>query len=136
MRKIPKWVMGLVALLAVLAGMYVFMQPKSLVMEIKNESDYQEVLAEEVAYVYFGRDTCKYCRAFEPLMNQAIRETGATVYKYDTDDHQNDGDFQTILDVNEVTTVPKLVRLEKGVRNGFVDHTHTQEQITAFLTEE
>lgn len=121
--------------LLVLSGLYIFMQPKSFVAEVRNKTGYDAVMDEEVAYLYFGRDTCPYCREFEPLMNEAIQETGTKVYKYDTDDHKNDGDFQDILDASEVKTVPKLVRLEKGVVTDYVDHTHTQAQITTLLTE-
>jgi len=135
MKKMPKWVLGLIGTLVVLIGLYFFTQPQSYVAEVKDAGSYEAVMTEEVAYLYFGRDTCSYCREFEPLMNEAIQETGTKVYKYDTDKHKNDGDFQDILDANEVKTVPKLVRLEKGVVTDYVDYTHTQAQITALLTE-
>ncbi|MGP6140326.1 MULTISPECIES: thioredoxin family protein [unclassified Jeotgalibaca] len=130
-----KLLLILVGLFLVLSGLYIFMQPQSFVAEVRVKADYEAVMTEDVAYLYFGRDTCSYCREFEPLMNEAIQETGTKVYKYDTDKHKNDGDFQDILDANEVKTVPKLVRLEKGVVTDYVDHTHTQAQITALLTE-
>lgn len=130
MRKILFILMGL---LVVLGGLYFFMKPQSYVVEIKDEASYKAVMAEDVAYLYFGRDTCPYCRKFEPLMNQAIEETEAKVYKYDTDKHKKDSDFQEIIDANEVETVPKLVRLEKGVITDFVDHTHSQYEITRLL---
>lgn len=130
-----KLLLILVGLFLVLSGLYIFMQPQSFVAEVRVKADYEAVMTEDVAYLYFGRDTCSYCREFEPLMNEAIQETGTKVYKYDTDKHKNDGDFQDILDANEVKTVPKLVRLEKGVVTDYVDYTHTQAQITALLTE-
>ena len=128
-----KIIMILAGLVVLLGGIYVFTRPKSYVTEVKDETAYEAVMAEEVAYLYFGRDTCQYCRKFEPLMNEAIQETGTEVYKYDTDKHKNDKNFQDIIAANEVVTVPKLVRLEKGIITDFVDHTHTQADITALL---
>ncbi len=46
-----------------------------MLRKVKDEAAYEAVMAEEVAYLYFGRDTCQYCRKFEPLMNEAIQET-------------------------------------------------------------
>lgn len=128
-----KMVMILISLVVLLCGLYFFMRPPSYVIEVKNVAAYETVMASDVAYLYFGRDTCKYCRKFEPLMNNAIEETGTDVHKYDTDTHKNDQNFQDIIAENEVETVPKLIRLEKGIITDFVDHTHSQEEITAFL---
>ena len=65
----------------------------------------------------------------------AIAETDAIVYHYDTDEHNADEDIQDILDVHEVVTLPKLVKLEKGEVVGYVDHTDSQATITALLAE-
>lgn len=128
-----KLVVVLLGLVVLLASLYVFTRPKSYVIEVKDETAYEAVMVTDVAYLYFGRDTCLYCREFEPLMNAVIQETGAKVYKYDTDTHKNDQNFQAIITANEVETVPKLVRLERGVVTDFVDHTHSKAEITALL---
>lgn len=101
---------------------------------VDDTDDYGEVMEQDIAYLYFGRETCKYCKAFEPLLENGINDTNATVYYYDTDEHNGTEDFQDILDEYEVMTVPKLVKLEKGEVVDFVDHTDSQESITTLLT--
>lgn len=132
MKRYLKWLLPLVALM-VLFGLTTA-SGKSY-QNIYEPEEYAEVMEQDTAYIYFGRDTCKYCRAFEPLLEVSIAETGAIVYHYDTDDHNADEDFQDILDAHEVVTVPKLVKLEKGEVVGYVDHTDSQATITALLAE-
>ena len=81
---------------------------------IYEPGEYAEVMDQDSAYIYFGRDTSVDCRAFEPLLEVAIAETDAIVYHYDTDEHNADEDIQDILDAHEVVTLPKLLKLEKG----------------------
>lgn len=133
MKKYWKWLVGATILLLLVAGLTLG-SADSAYAEITSEADYQEVLAQDEAYLYFGRDSCPYCRAFEPLLKQAMADTGATVYHYDTDARKNERNFQDILDTHEVKTVPKLVHLQRGKVVGFVDHTHSQEEITALLS--
>lgn len=128
-----KWVIsGLVGLLVVLGFGYFFVSQEPYTL-VKDEADYQAVMAEDTAYLYFGRDNCPYCQEFQPLLDEAITETGTEVYHYDTDDHAGEDDFQTILDTNEVVTVPKLVKLEGGEVVDSVDHTHSQKEIKELL---
>lgn len=135
MRKYWKWVAA--AGVVLLVGLGLTMGTgNTAYAEIKSEADYESVLAEEEAYLYFGRDSCPYCRAFQPLLEEAMSETGTKVYYYDTDARKQDDRFQDILDTNEVKTVPKLVRLQEGEVVDFVDHTHSQEEVTALLSGE
>jgi len=131
-----KYLMWLLPLAAVLVLFGLTTASGSVYQAVDSPGEYADVMDEEVAYLYFGRDTCKYCRDFEPLLEEAISETDAVVYHYDTDEHSGDDDFQDTLDTHEVVTVPKLVKLEKGVVVDYVDHTDSQAAITALLGEE
>ncbi len=133
MKKYLKWLLPLAALL-VLFGLTT--ASGSSYRSVSDAQTYADVMEQDVAYLYFGRDTCKYCRAFEPLLEEAISETDAVVYHYDTDEHSGDDDFQDVLDVHEVVTVPKLVKLEKGMVVDYVDHTDSLAAITALLGDE
>jgi len=103
---------------------------------VDHEEEYAEVMAQDTAYLYFGSDTCKYCRAFQTLLHEARKETDAIVYLYDTDELADDVDFQDVLDENEVVPVPKLVKLKKGESVDCVDHTYSQAAIIALLNAE
>jgi predicted bacteriocin transport accessory protein len=133
MKKYLKWLLPL-AVLLVLFGLTT--ASGSSYRSVSDAETYADVMDQDVAYLYFGRDTCKYCRAFEPLLEAAMTETDAVVYHYDTDEHNGDADFQDILDAHEVVTVPKLVKIEKGAVVDYVDHTDSQEAITALLGNE
>ena len=132
MKKYLKWLLPLAAIL-VLFGLTT--ASGASYQAVATQDEYADVMDQDVAYLYFGRDTCKYCRAFEPLLEESISETDAVVYHYDTDEHSGDEDFQNILDAYEVVTVPKLVKLEKGEVVDYVDHTDSQAAITALLAE-
>lgn len=131
MKKYMKWLLVFGALLVVSGLTYL---SGDSYKSVNNTDDYEEVMEQDTAYLYFGRETCKYCKAFEPLLENAINDTSATVYYYDTDEHNGSEDFQDILDENEVVTVPKLVKLEMGEVVDYVDHTDSQESITTLLT--
>ena len=133
MKKNKKWLVGLLLVVFVGVGLFIGGSAKQALTKVEDEAAYQQVMEQDVAYLYFGRDTCSYCRDFKPLLENAIDQTGTQVFYYDTDAHKNDKSFQTIMDANEVLTVPKLVRLEKGKITGFVDHTHRQTDIQKLL---
>ena len=50
----------------------------SPIVAIVNESEYEEVVAKDVAYLYFGFDDCPYCKEFRPN-----NPTGAVMSKED-----------------------------------------------------
>ncbi|WP_107995601.1 thioredoxin family protein [Trichococcus paludicola] len=132
MKKYLKWLFPL-AFLWVLFGLTTA-SGKSY-QYIYGPGEYAEVMGQDIAYIYFGRDTSIDCRTFEPLLEKAIAETDAIVYHYDTDEHKADEDIQDILDAHEVVTLPKLVKLEKGEIVDYVDHADSQAAITALLAE-
>jgi hypothetical protein len=48
----------------------------SPIVAIANESEYEEVVAQDVAYLYFGFDDCPYCKEFRPILEEELTETG------------------------------------------------------------
>lgn len=133
MKKYKKWILPLLTVFAIFGMTFASAMDKKPMTYVKNVKDYEEVMAMDEAYLYFGRDSCHYCQAFQPLLFEAIEETGSEVHYYDTDAHSGEAGFQDILDEHEVVTVPKLVKLKKGEIVDYVDHTHKQSHITALL---
>ena len=43
---------------------------------IYEPGEYAEVMDQDIAYIYFGRDTSVDCRAFEPLLEDGHRRNG------------------------------------------------------------
>ena len=64
-------------------------------------------------YVYFGRDTCEFCRIFNQYLNEINQEYGISIQKYDTDAWRESDYFDQILDAYEIDNIPALVYIEK-----------------------
>ncbi len=62
--------------------------------------------------IYFGYDTCPYCRAFVPKVNQLAKENDVTIHYYNTDEHFNDPDFNAIVEPFKIETVPHAFLIE------------------------
>ena len=56
----------------------------SPIVAIANESEYEEVVAKDVTYLYFGFDDCPYCKEFRPILEKELTQTGETAYYYNT----------------------------------------------------
>lgn len=93
----------------------------SPIVAIANESEYEEVVAKDVAYLYFGFDDCPYCKKFRPMLEEELEETGQTAYYYNTKKRVKDANYDEVLDVYSVEFVPLLIRLENGKAVGSVN---------------
>ena len=45
----------------------------SPIVAIANESEYEEVVAKDVTYLYFGFDDCPYCKEFRPILEKEFQ---------------------------------------------------------------
>ena len=93
----------------------------SPIVAIANESEYEEVVAQDVAYLYFGFDDCPYCKEFRPILEEELTETGQTAYYYNTKKRVNDANYDEVLDTYGVEFVPLLIKLEDGKAVGSVN---------------
>ena len=107
----------------------------SQIVAINNETEYEEVVAKDVAYLYFGFDDCPYCKEFRPILEEELMETGQIAYYYNTKKRVNDANYDEVLDTYGVEFVPLLVRLENGKAVGSVN-LDTAADLPALLASE
>ena len=81
------------------------------------------------AVVFFGRESCSYCRRFLPKLARAVRQTGAAVHFADSRDKAAWAELRATY-ANR--TVPALLRLPEG--EAVCDSSLSEERIAAFLT--
>ena len=96
-------------------------ETNSAIVAINNETEYEEVVAKDVAYLYFGFDDCPYCKEFRPILEEELAETGQTAYYYNTKKRVNDANYDEVLDTYGIEFVPLLIKLEGGKAVGSVN---------------
>lgn len=106
----------------------------SPIVSISDEAQYEEVVAQDVAYLYFGFDDCPYCKKFRPILEEELAETGQTAYYYNTKKRANDANYDEVLDTYSVAFVPVLIKLEDGKAVGSVN-LDTVADLPALLAE-
>lgn len=106
----------------------------SPIVAINDASHYEEVVAQDVAYLYFGFDDCPYCKKFRPILEEELAETGQTAYYYNTKKRANDANYDEVLDTYGVAFVPLLIKLVDGKAVGSVN-LDTVADLPALLAE-
>ena len=89
-----------------------------------------------IQFVYIGRPTCAYCKVFEPILEEAIEESDATVYYYNTDEVRNKGEDDMLVELLgdlEVESVPILLKLKDGAEVSRINEIVTKEELVEFL---
>ena len=107
----------------------------SPIVAIGDATQYEEVVAQDVAYLYFGFDDCPYCKKFRPILEDELAATGQTAYYYNTKKRANDANYDEVLDTYGVAFVPVLIKLEDGKAVGSVN-LDTVADLPALLAEE
>ena len=79
------------------------------------------MVAQDVAYLYFGFDDCPYCKEFRPILEEELAETEQTVYYYNTKKRAKDVNYDEVLDTYGIAFVPILIKLEGGKAVGSVN---------------
>lgn len=65
-------------------------------------------------FIYFGRDTCPFCRLFNKYLSLISKEdTNITINKYDTDQWRETDSFDEILSKYSVNNIPLLVKVDE-----------------------
>ncbi|MBG9982437.1 thioredoxin family protein [Aerococcaceae bacterium DSM 111020] len=83
--------------------------------------------------IYFGYDTCPYCKAFVPKINQLAKENDVTIHYYNTDKYLNDPDFNKIVGPFKIKTVPHAFLIEEKEIIEVVNEKSRMEEIEVFI---
>lgn len=70
---------------------------------------------ESDSLLYFGRESCPFCKEFVPVLKEALDYYSPpfTVYYFDTENSQNNNEIQEIMKKYNVEGVPTSVYLKK-----------------------
>ena len=122
-----------------LSGLHVLVacgkEGNSQIVAIENESEYEEVVAKDVAYLYFGFDDCPYCKEFRPILEEELTETGQTAYYYNTKKRVKDVNYDEVLDTYGVAFVPHLDQAG-GWKSGRFCQSGHRSRLAMLLAEE
>lgn len=75
------------------------------------------IIEHETVYLYFGRATCPYCRAFVPELVSISKKNGVTIYYIDTEN--TDKKIQSLREKYNIEFVPSLIKIEKSESKRF-----------------
>ena len=87
-----------------------------------------DIIDNESPYVYFGRVTCSYCRAFVPDLANVSSQKNILIYYIDTENTDSDPDIQAIRKKYSIDSVPSLIKITQGNSDTFVSY-NTQDGI-------
>lgn len=79
-------------------------------------SEINQLLDGEITgIVYFGRDTCSFCLAFNSLLKEEYKcVENLIIYKFDTDIWRENPEYQTALNQYGIESVPALIRINQN----------------------
>ena len=89
----------------------------------------QIIAGGQSALVFFGRESCSYCRRFAPKLARAAARNGTTLHFADS---SNKAAWAELRAAYRIRTVPALLRLPEG--EAVCDSSLSEERIAAFLT--
>ena len=85
--------------------------------------------------IYFGRDTCPNCLAFNVILNNIVENTyDLIIHKFDTDKWRNHENFQEILNKYNVSNIPSLISInDDGTYAMFEFKKDMESELNAFI---
>lgn len=86
--------------------------------------------------IYFGRDTCPNCLAFNVILNNIVENTDdLIIHKFDTDKWRNHENFQEILNKYNVSNIPSLISInDDGTYAMFEFKKDMESELNAFIS--
>lgn len=73
----------------------------------------EKIRNEDSFYIYFGRESCEYCREFLPKLNYIVKEKKIKVFYLNTQNTDNDTKIRQIRDTLNVEYVPEFIYVSK-----------------------
>lgn len=78
-------------------------RPKNFEKLIKNKNE---------VIVYFGRETCPYCREFSYELNKEIKASNNKVYYIETDKNNTNKEINKLRDRYEIEYIPSVLKIQ------------------------
>lgn len=94
-----------------------YIQESGQITRIENSDMFRMI---NTGFVYFGRDTCPFCREFKPLLEKAILQENIEVFYFDTDYFRKNNllteeELQDIFREFMIFQVPTLIKVREGL---------------------
>ena len=83
------------------------------------------------AVVFFGRESCSYCRRFAPKLQRAAAQTGVSVRFANSSDKAAWADFR---EEHDIDTVPALIKILSDGLHVVCNSKLSEQDIEKFLT--
>ena len=96
---------------------FLFPEPKFTDLTV---AEYLELIeSDEEHFIYIGRPTCGYCQQYEPIMKEAMKETGKKIYYFNTDQIASEEEYYNFMESlayleNEEWGTPLVLRVKNG----------------------
>lgn len=100
---------------------------------LSGASDLENILSRDGEYIYFGKDTCKYCRVFMSIIKDVTKDSNVKINIFDIDKYKKDDKVKALLGDNDFKTVPQLFYVDKDKSIKKIDHMASKNQIIEFL---
>lgn len=95
--------------------------------------NYKNQQSDQVYLLYLGFEDCPFCQAFVPKLNHLADRLELRIAYYNVMDHQEDADFDDLIDFLKISTVPALFLIKSDKIIGQVDHQSKMQEIEDLL---
>ncbi len=95
--------------------------------------NYKNQQADQAYLLYLGFEDCPFCQAFVPKLNHLADRLELRIAYYNVMDHQEDADFDDLIDFLKISTVPALFLIKSDKIIGQVDHQSKMQEIEDLL---
>ncbi|MBC1501876.1 hypothetical protein HB943_14845 [Listeria weihenstephanensis] len=109
------------------SGEIVPIEKSAAVLDLFKDND-----SKEVKYIYFGRETCDFCKKLTTDLKDTLKKKDVSILYYDTDKHRLDKDFQNVIEKYQLVEVPYLVKMKQGI---ILDTMKSDGDLNQFLDE-
>ena len=126
-----------IILIVVLSLLCVSCQQKNTQEQTLTVDDFSIIIDDlDLLIIYFGRDTCPNCLAFNVILNNIVENTDdLIIHKFDTDKWRNHENFQEILNKYNVSNIPSLISInDDGTYAMFEFKKDMESELNAFIS--
>ncbi|ELB54270.1 hypothetical protein OKO_02128 [Enterococcus faecium EnGen0056] len=107
----------------------------NILPEIKTEVLKSKLEGSDTFLLYVGRPTCIQCQEIEPTLRNILKsvEIKASYYRTDIARNEDEKSLEEVAEKLDLTVVPSLLIISKGVLVDRLDGVYTEKAISEFL---